>query len=237
MAQIPCPITDQYLAVLTGYMEEAGWHVYSDLQDDLGELTERAKENHPNLTALRLRGFYVVEVLYHLVLPRTSVPRTPTETLRGYKPIKKSFASLESLAEGGRTIQDISSWRFERSVEGLDSLLEHLKELREDTEVEDISVDLDGRIAPAVRSMRGGMVEPWHKALNSTEKVASEMRRLLSPVDATSSRWTALGRTFAMGCIDTSEEMDACLDYARTILAITQGMTVSPWNQYQSCPA
>ena len=229
MAQIPCPVADQYLAVLTGYMEEAGWHLYNDLVDDFTEVVERAKENHPNLLSLRLRGFYLVEVLYHSILPRTSIPRTPSDKLRTRPPEKAGMASLDTLAEGGQTIQMIESWRYPRSTEGLNELLENLQGLREDTEVEDIALDLDGRVAPAVRSMRGGMVEPWHKALNATEKAATELRRLLVPTDVNSSRWTAMGRYFAEGCLDTSEEMEECLKHARRILSTTPDTPVSPW--------
>lgn len=226
MAQVPCALTREYLKTLLKYVGEVGWYLYDDLKSDFEELQELAEENRPHLTALKLRGFYAVEVLYHQVLPKLALPRAPSKNLR--KGVRAAIPSLDGLIEGGQKMEEYHTWRFPRSYEGLTALITVMRELMEDTEVEDIALQLDGRILPAVRSMRADLNTPWKEVLVCTEKLAEDLRRQLSPEGT--ALWPAIGARFASACLAANEEMSDCLVYARRLLAINQENAITPWN-------
>lgn len=228
MARYPCPITSEYLRILHKHIEASGWHLYDDLHSDFDELQELCEENRPKLVALVQRGFYVVEVLYHVFLPQVSVPRVSPESLRKGS-VKAARPTLEELEEGTGVMEEMATWRFSRSHTGLTELITKVRELNEETEVEDIALELDGRVAPAVRSMRANMVTPWREMLSHVEKLAELVRRQLSPEGKI--LWPSVGSRFALACLSSNQEMSECMNYARTLLAINQENAITPWSQ------
>lgn len=215
MALQPCPIVGAFLREVELYMG-AMPTFFDDLDfDELDELKGLASENHPNESALRLRGLYALEVMYSRLLPDAArtVSFIPEDVQRR-----------------------MATSRFPRSVEGMQSLIRYLDDLKEDTEVADYAAELAGLGVDGLREWGRGQRTRWDDILTATIYSATYNESALKGAPVDSVPWERVGAQFALACVRFSLPMEDCFSYARILLRINLQNGPQPWNPTKSCP-
>lgn len=206
----PCPIVGAFLREVELFMG-AKPTFYDDLFDELNELKGLAGENHPNESALRLRGLYALEVMYSELLPRAAqtVPFIPEATQK-----------------------EMAERRFPRSVEGMQALVDYLDDLRDDTEVADYAAELAGLGVDGLREWGRGQRSKWGCILTATIYSAVYNEEALKGVPVS---WERAGAQFALACLQAHTPVEDCFKHARILLRINLQNGPQPWNLTRNC--
>lgn len=213
MALQPCPIVGAFLREVELFMG-AMPDFFDDLFDELHELQGLASENYPNESAIRLRGLYALEVMYSRLLPDAAktVPFIPEDAHRR-----------------------METNRFPRSVEGMQSLVHYLDELKDDTEVADYAAELAGLGVDGLREWGRGQRTRWDDVLTATIYSAAYNEVALKGV-MVSVPWERVGAQFALACVRSSLPVEDCFSYARILLRINLQNGPQPWNLTRRYP-
>lgn len=220
MAQ--CPIVSGLLRRLKPKV------VDDDLQFIFDELWDAAQLSNITREVLLLRAFYVVEALYHVVLPATSIARTPVLQLNR----SRKGTNLDGLAAGGKLISTIKSWRFPRSQKGMTELLVTLQQLSDETEVDDYAAALNTKVNKGLRGMRVDASKNWRAVLGTTEQVVRELRPALKSESTVS--WPLFGTRLGEGFEQANIVLDDSFGHARRLLSIDPHHVVSPCQERTS---
>ena len=231
MAYEHCPITAQLVLELTKRLSSSS--LYDDLVEEAEEVQGLAENSHPDDHELALRAFYLLEVMYHVLIPKVVVPRL--EEASGVSPLKRTKrapTTLDALADAHSIVEQVQNWRFPRSREGITSLIEQVQELSDDTEVEDYALALDGSVTPELRNLRHTQVLPMHSILGHVMAFARELRKALNPDSEVG--WTLFASLFGSAWNTANQDESELLKHAARLTRINNRTVLYPWNPMTS---
>ena len=229
MAQEGCPLTIAFLDSLREFNRKkhepkrkpdgVTFLLVDDLEDSTGDLREEAQDSTPDNTALSLRGFYAVEVLYHEILPSALSPVT-------------AGSSLGTMAAGGARLRRIANWRFPRSYEGLTGLLDAIRALKEDSKAVSVAMSLDRRIDSGLRDHHRSLTSSWLVVSDTLEGVVIELRKFMR---GGVTRWEIIGSGLALAIKQANLLDEEALLHASVLLGINRHNAVHPWDRKRNC--
>jgi hypothetical protein len=230
MVQERCLITHQLVTELRARLDNKA--VYDDLLEELEEVQELANNSHPARDVLTLRAFYLLEVMYHKLIPTAVVPRL--DNPRGLQKVGAAArtTTLSAMADAGEMMADIQNWRFPRSREGLTELMRRLREMADETEVEDYALALDGRVDPSLRDLRHTQARPLHSLLGHTMNFARELRKALNYESQVA--WPYFGSAFTSAWLTANQDESDLIAHAFRLVRIYTNTALSPWNPTKS---
>lgn len=202
-----CPITLKcYKALTKQFFLSSERYLYEDLFDDWVELRVEIERDMPSEQALRLRGFYVVEFIYHHLAPRWA--GTPHRQERALK---------------------MAVEQHPRSVEGLTSIIENCEREFRSLTVDQGEMQMMGDSCDeATWRLIVDQLDIPKYVLVSCVKAAKILRTSLH--GGTDNLGT-LGHVFALDLIKASVTPDTCKLYMTSLLRTTIHNPVSPVNR------
>jgi hypothetical protein len=226
MAFEHCPITTQLILELVKRLD--GSSLYDDLVEEIEEVQELAEGSKPDESALALRAFYLLEVMYHVLLPKMVIPRL--DNPRGLEKVGRASrtTTLNAMADANEFVQQVQQWRFARSREGLTELLKLLQEVSDDTEVDDYALALDGSVTPELRNLRHTQALPLHGVLLLALQFATTLRKALNPNNQTG--WRYFGTCFTSAWLVANQDESELLEHASRLPRIYTNTAMTPWN-------
>lgn len=230
MAQERCLITHQLVTELRASLDNKA--LYDDLLEELEEVQELANNSHPDRAALTLRAFYLLEVMYHVLIPGVVIPRL--DNPRGLEKVGRTArtTTLGAMAEASDAMESVKSWRFPRSREGLTELMNRLKSMGEDTEVDDYALAMDGSVTPELRNLRYTQARPLHSLLGHTMNFARELRKALNHESQVA--WPYFGSAFTSAWLTSNQDESDLVAQAFRLVRIYTNTALSPWNPTKS---
>ena len=228
MAQEPCLITAQLVAELAVHLTGRKSYLYDDLVESIDEVRELAANSYPDQDALALRAFYLLEVMYHVLIPTVVIPRidNPNGFTKQRAPTKVS--TLKSMADAGEMMEHVQNWRFPRSREGVTELMKCLQEMSDETEVDDYALALDGSVTPELRNLRYTQAMPLHSLLGHTMNFARELRKALNPSGQVA--WSYFGSSFTSAWLTANQDESELLEHASRLVRIYSENALAPWS-------
>ena len=198
-----CPITKCCFDVINTHCFSPGrQQLFEDVRDRWSELETRISTHTPKVTTKRLRGFYSIEVMYHLLLPSLYFP-------------------LGGVGYRSRFLQS----RFARDHAGLGELIALCAQAERELTIEHGELELDGSKANTfIQSRR---LHVTRGALAHCERAARLLRPMLR---GTTQSMGAIGAYLGevILCAD-SANLDVPLHYLNTMLDVSIHNPVSPW--------
>jgi len=213
----PCPITTKFLE---GLRETARSQQAEDLYGEIEELCSAAEDCVVSRPVLLLRGFYVVEVFYHVILPfmagRTVLPRA-----------RPSKVSVATIAAAGKLSESLRALRYQRSREGLSLLLARLEPLNGDIELECYASNLETRIDVGIRNLRSAYFVKWREVHAHCLAAIGDLRSSLGSADVS---WASFGAHLSAGFAKGDCAVDDALPHVQALLDTNLTVEVAPWS-------
>lgn len=211
---VPCSLTVHFLEKARHDVEDARtFQLYEDLIPGYEDLLTQAHVDSPTPAARRLRGFYCLEVLYHLHLPRVMMVN-PIMMEEGFSMVFRRGVP--------------------RTREGLNTLLEAVESLNKFVVVGATELDMVGVkenvTRPDASSLRRGSMGQIALIASYVERIATRVRASLIKEEVDLG---AVGLIFAEALVAVKETPTQCLHYGRTLLNISEETGISPWDKKQ----
>jgi hypothetical protein len=199
-----CPVADGCYRVVHEYCFAPNRRVlFEDLESDWKALGARIKADEPKVTTKRLRGFFCIETMYHLVFPSLQLP---TELVG----LRETFVTA----------------RFERDHAGLGKVINICQSTYRGITVAQGEMHLSDKPNNMLAQVSKLMAAP-RAVSNSCERAA----RLLRPMLRGSVRGIGVvGRCFGDALQAGDVQPDTTMRYLNNMLDVSVHNPVSPWS-------
>jgi len=174
-------------------------------EDYWGDLEEQSRTNAPSNESQRLRAFYAIEVIYHDLLPQLFFSISDPEFQRAFMELRAS-----------------------RSVEGLDELLGVIQRFKRKTGARRTILKIKGNKKDNSQQLAELLKRP-NKVLEACSSAAEALKKSLRSDQVRG--LTTVGQSLASSFIESSESLDNIQGHLVTLLTITTGKAVTPWNR------
>lgn len=199
-----CPVTEAcYKVVNDHHMLGSRRFLVADIAEEWEELGQRIRANTPKVTTKRLRAFFCIETLCHVIVPGLDLPP-------GMVGLRERFV---------RT-------RFERSYGGLGEIIELCQESYRGLTIEQGEMQLSGQVNNAFLRV-DKLMDGSRSTIALLERSARELRPMLR---GTTNNIPRIGQYFGTVLVDTSVSIELCARYLRTLLSVSIHNPVSPWS-------
>ncbi len=229
---IGCPLTRAF--VLNAHLPSVDGAEWSDVAWARKENEERQEEvlhhvsmSEPTELVIRLRAFYLLEVLYTKALPDVAYLRTNIATLISRKDQRRPIGEMAKRTE---QVDALRNMRFERSVSGINALISFLDDEAEAAETEVYTLQLHNKADPGNKSRHTASFVRWEGVLKNTKRVAELIKEHLGTA-AEPATWALIGRTAAAAYQAAAPGSDENYKLAGLLLSVDQEHAISPWNQ------
>ena len=216
VSEAGCPLTGHYLQEVQDLFATP-WEtygssmagLYEDQTVQCRELADTAQGMVVSQASQRLRAFYCLEVMYHLLLPRE---------------LSLAGARDSSFSEG-----------FPRTREGLDQLLAALEALKKRMVVAATESDMVGVKADSTRPDAGALKR---KGLDRVTILVGHIERTVGYVKTCLRQEevsvASVGEIFAEVLHYANETLDQCVHHGRILLNISEETGITPWQKRQA---
>ncbi len=201
-----CPITHKcYKTLSRQFFTSSQRYLYEDLWDNWVEFGEEIQRDEPSEQALRLRGFYVVEVLFYILSSSWSGPPFGKPRI-----LRNTFQPPE------------------RSAEGLTRVISQCEE-----EISELAADqgemelLGDEGEDATWKLLVEQMDKPKAVLTACAKAATVLRANLR---GGTKCYASLGHLFAVALVRVNCTPETCLLHLTTLLRISLHNPVSPFN-------
>lgn len=199
-----CPVSEACFKVVDAhYMGASRRFLVADFADTWRSVGDRAQHDSPMATTKRLRAFFCVETTYHLIFPGLNLPP-------GMVGLREQFLSS----------------RFERSHEGLGSVLSLCEEAYRGLTIEHGEMHLSRQVNNVFAHVDALMNRPRVV----TEKLELSARELRPMLRGSTQNIGRVGRLFGEVLLETETSIEMCARYLNTMLDISIHNPVSPWS-------
>lgn len=198
-----CPVADgAYKAVHEFTFGGSRRFLFEDIEADWKKLGVRIKADAPKVTTKRLRGFYCIEVIYHLIFPSLELPV-------GLVNLRERFLNS----------------RFDRDHAGLGEVIELCQSTYVGITVEQGEMELSNNFNNLFEHVTTRMEIPRAVAENC-EKSARILRPILR---GPTNRIGMIGRLFGEVMVFGDFKIEGVMRYLHTMLDVSIHNPVSPW--------
>jgi len=200
-----CPITHACLHIVRQSRDTSPTLFNFSEEDKWGELEEEASANAPSNESQRLRAFYAIEVIYHELLPQLFFSISDPDFQRAFMELRAS-----------------------RSVEGLDELLGVIHRFKRKTGARRTILKIKGNKNDNSQQLAELLKRP-NKVLEACASAVEALKKSLRSDQVRG--LSTVGQALANSFIESSESQDSIQGHLTTLLTITAGKAVTPWNR------
>ena len=203
-----CPVADgAYKVVHETYFGGSRRFLYEDLEPEWKKLGVRLKADAPKVSTKRLRGFYCIEVMYHLLFPSLELPDELVE-------LREQFLTS----------------RFNRDHAGLGDVIQLCRKTYSGITIAKGEMQLSCQPNNLFEHMTERMDMP-RAVSTACEKAARALRPALR---GPTNRIGTVGRIFGEALVVTHTNPETSMRYLHTMLDVSIHNPVSPWSMTNS---